>query len=275
MSVIVAGKVILKSAQELEVMRAAGKINAAALAAMKAAIRPGISTAALDRIAERVIAEHGGEPAFKHYPGPYPYPASTTISINEELVHGIPSERALQDGDIVSVDCGTVFGGYVADAAFTMGVGRIAPAAAALIKVTKEALWVGIDRMRPGNRVGDVSSAIQQHVEEHGYHVTREYTGHGVGREMHEGPAVPNFGFPGRGMLLRTGMTIALEPMVLVGTAETRVLPDQWTVASADRSLTAHFEHTIAITENGPLILTAPAEEETEVGQTTAEVEHG
>lgn len=275
MSAIVAGRVILKSAHEIELMRQAGKINAAALAAMKAAVRPGITTAELDAIAVRVIAASRATPAFKHYPGPYPYPATTTISINDELVHGIPGERALKDGDIVSIDCGTVLEGYVADSAFTIGVGTITPEAEMLIAVTEEALYIGVDQMRPGNRVGDVSSAIQQHVEASGFHVTREYTGHGVGQQMHEGPSVPNFGLPGRGMMLRSGMTIALEPMVLVGTTKTRVLPDQWTVASFDQSLTAHFEHTIAITSNGPLILTALAEDESKVDEPTAELKHG
>jgi methionyl aminopeptidase len=250
-------KVIIKSAHEIELMRAAGRINAAALAAVKDKIRPGITTAEMDAAAEEVIRSHGGEPAFKHYPGPYPYPATTTISINDELVHGIPSERTLVEGDLVSVDCGTILNGFVADSAFSSGVGEISESVQQLLDVTRAALDIGINTMRPGNRVGDVSAAIQGYVEKNGFYVTREYSGHGVGREMHEGPWVPNYGTPNRGLVLRPGMTIALEPMVLVGTESTRVLPDQWTVASADGSLTAHFEHTIAVMDGDPLVLTA------------------
>ncbi len=249
-------KVVLKSPAEIAAMRRAGHVNALALHTVRQAIRPGVTTAELDAIAEEVIRSHGGVPAFKGYPGPYPYPATITVSVNDELVHGIPGRRRLREGDIVSVDCGTVLDGFVADSAFTVGVGEISAEARALLEVTERALYVGIEQMRPGRRVGDVSAAIQQFVESRGYHVTREYTGHGVGRQMHEGPSVPNFGRPGTGMRLRIGMTIALEPMVLIGTPRTRVLPDRWTVASADGSLTAHFEHSVAVTANGPLILT-------------------
>jgi methionyl aminopeptidase len=168
----------------------------------------------------------------------------------------MPGKRQLQDGDIVSVDCGTVFDGFVADSAFSAGAGELTPDAKQLLEVTEQALYIGIEQMRSGNRVGDVSAAIQEHVESHGYHVPREYTGHGVGRNMHEGPLVPNFGVKGRGMVLRPGITVALEPMVLMGTHRTRVLQDQWTVISADRSLTAHFEHSIAVTEGDPVLLT-------------------
>lgn len=251
-------KVIVKSPNEVALMREGGRINHAALEAVRAAIRPGVTTGELDAIAAEVIARRGGTPAFKDYPGPYPYPATTTISINEELVHGIPGDRRLQEGDIVSVDCGTVFEGYVADSAFSMGVGEIAPEAERLLEVTEKALYAGIEKMVAGNRVGDVSAAIQGVVEGAGFHVPREYTGHGVGRQMHEGPNVPNYGLPGRGMVLREGMTIALEPMVLVGTPQTQVLPDRWTVISRDRSLTAHFEHTIAVRNGAPQILTRP-----------------
>ncbi len=250
-------QIVLKSPREIEIMREAGRINALALQAVREAARPGVTTAELDAVAEEVIRSHGAIPAFKGYPGPYPYPATITVSINDELVHGIPSkQRRLREGDIVSIDCGTVYKGYVGDSAFTMGIGEISPEAQRLLEVTERALYIGIEQMRPGNRVGDVSAAIQRYVESHGYHVTREYTGHGVGREMHEGPSVPNYGTPGRGVMLRVGMVIALEPMVLIGTPKTRVLPDKWTVVSADGSLTAHFEHTVAITEDGPDILT-------------------
>lgn len=237
-------------------MREAGRINAMALAAARELVRPGISTADLDAAAEEVIRKHGAIPTFKGVPGAYPYPAATTISVNEELVHGIPGKRKLREGDIISIDCGTTFEGFVGDSAFTAGVGEVSEAARQLIEITEKALNVGIDRLRSGNRVGDVGAAIQEFVEGRGYHLTRIYTGHGVGRIMWEGPQVPNYGTAGRGIALRPGMTIALEPMVLIGTPDTRILPDQWTVASMDGSLTAHFEHTVAVTEDGPLILT-------------------
>lgn len=255
-------QITIKTPQELEIMREAGKINAEALAAARAAIQPGATTADVNAAAESVLKKYGVYSPFKNYPGPYPYPASTCVSINDELVHGIPSKtRKIKEGDIVTVDCGTVYRGFVADAAFTVGVGQISEVARKLLEVTEGALYAGIQQMKPGNRVGDISAAIQQYVESRGFHVTREYTGHGVGRRMHEGPQVPNYGVPGRGLLLRPGLTIALEPMVLVGTWQTRVLADEWTVASADGSLTAHFEHTIAVTEDGPVILTLLGEE--------------
>ena len=248
--------IYIKSEQEIALMREAGRINALALAAVREAIQSGVSTAELDAIAAEVLRKHGAKPAFLGVPGAYPYPATTTISINEEMVHGIPGKRKLQEGDIVSVDCGTIFEGFVGDSAFTAAVGDVSPVAKKLIEVTEKSLYIGIDKLRPGNHVGDVGAAIQQYVEGQGLHLTREYTGHGVGREMWEGPQVPNYGIAGRGTLFRPGMVIAIEPMVLVGTPHTRVLADQWTVASADGSLTAHFEHSVAITQNGPLILT-------------------
>lgn len=249
--------VVIKNKEELQRMREAGYVNALALQTVREMIRPGVTTIELDTAAEEVIRRHGGKPIFKGYPGPYPFPGTLCTSINQELVHGIPARRKLVEGDIISIDCGTLLGGFVGDAAFTAGVGEISPTAQQLLEVTEQALYEGIDKMRVGNRAGDVSYAIQKYVEEHGFFVTREYTGHGVGREMHEGPQVPNYGTPGKGIELRPGMTIALEPMVLVGTAKTRVTSDQWTVVSADGSLTAHFEHTIAVTENEPEILTA------------------
>jgi methionyl aminopeptidase len=227
-----------------------------ALDAVRKAIRSGVTTGELDEIAETLIRENGATPAFLGYPGPVPYPGTINASINEEMVHGIPGMRKLHEGDLVSIDCGTIFEGFVADSAFSMGVGETTEEVKLLIEVTKKALDVGINKMRAGNRIGDVSAAIQAHVESFGFHVPREYTGHGVGRQMHEGPQVPNYGLPGRGMALRPGLTIALEPMVLVGTHHTRVKEDQWTVVSQDGSLTAHFEHTIAVTENDPQILT-------------------
>jgi len=250
--------IVIKNRHEIEIMREAGRINALALAEVREAIRPGITTQELDAIAAEVLRKHGAKPAFLGVPGAYPYPAVTTISINEELVHGIPGKRKLRAGDIVSVDCGTIFEGFVGDSAFTVGVGEISKEARQLIEVTEKVLLIGIEQLRPGKRVGDIGHAIEHFAEGHGYFLTRLYTGHGVGRQMWEGPQVPNYGAPGRGLVLRPGMTIALEPMILIGTPETRVLADQWTVASADGSLTAHFEHTVAVTEDEPFILTVP-----------------
>ncbi|HXD08571.1 MAG TPA: type I methionyl aminopeptidase [Anaerolineales bacterium] len=251
-----ARQIHLKSPAELDVMREAGRINATVHATVGALLKPGVSTAELNAAAEDVLRKHGCVSPFKGYGHP-PFPSSITTSINQELVHGIPNKnRKLKAGDIVSIDCGTVLDGFVADSAFTAGVQEISPEAQSLLDVTNGALQVAIDKMRIGNRTGDVSAAIQNYVESRGYHVTREYTGHGVGRQMHEGPQVPNYGKAGTGMPLKAGMTIAIEPMVLVGTAATKVLSDQWTVVSADGSLTAHFEHTIAVTEGEPLILT-------------------
>lgn len=237
-------------------MREAGRVNALALETMRKMVRPGITTLELDAAAETVIRDHGGKPVFKGYPGPTPFPGTICVSINDELVHGIPGKRKIQEGDIVSIDCGTLLNGFVGDSAITIPVGEIDPTAKRLIEITEQALWEGIAKMRAGNRSGDVSWAIQNFVEKNGFQVTRDYTGHGVGREMHEGPQVPNYGTPGRGVPLRPGMTIALEPMVLVGTPRTRVLSNQWTVASADGSLTAHYEHSVAVTDGEPEILT-------------------
>ncbi len=246
----------IKTPAQIKIMREAGRINATALAAVRERIQPGVTTADLNAAAEEVLKSYGCISPFKGYGRP-PFPASITVCINDEMVHGVPHpKRKLKEGDIVSIDCGAIFEGFVADSAFTAGVGEISPAAAKLLEVTEGALFAGIENMRKGKRTGDVSAAIQNYVESNGFHVTREYTGHGVGKVMHEGPQVPNIGAAGSGVLLRPGVTIALEPMVLIGTHETRVLPDQWTVVSADGSLTAHFEHTIAVTEGEPLILT-------------------
>jgi methionyl aminopeptidase len=249
--------VVVKSARELEIMRRAGRVNALALAACVAAVEPGVTTAEIDAVAADVLRKHHAEAAFMNYPGAYPYPAVTTISINDELVHGIPGGRRLKEGDIVSIDCGSVIDGFVGDSALTVPVGQVSDEARHLLDVTRESLFVGIAEMQPGNHTGDVSAAIQDYVEGHGLEVVREYTGHGVGREMHELPQVPNYGHPGSGLALRPGVTIAIEPMVLAGRPETRVMQDQWTVSSRDGHLTAHFEHTVAVTEEGPWILTA------------------
>lgn len=250
----------IKSAQELEIMREAGRINAEALSAAVVLVEPGVTTAELNAAFEAVHKKYGVYSPFKNYPGPYPYPASICTSVNDELVHGIPGDRKLVEGDIISIDCGTVYQGFVGDMAVTVAVGKVSTEIERLLKVTEHALKVAISQMEPENTTGDVGYAVQTYVENQGYHITRTYTGHGVGRKMHEGPQVPNYGKPGRGMRLREGMTIALEPMVLVGTPETVVKPDQWTVASADGSLTAHYEHTVAITADGPKIMTLLSE---------------
>ena len=248
--------VILKSNKELALMREAGRINAHALTAAVSVVKPGVSTHTINDAAAQVLRDYGAEPAFIGVPGAYPYPAETTISINDELVHGIPGKRVLDEGDIVSIDCGTIYQGFVGDSALTVPVGKASDEAQRLMDATREALFIGIAEMLPGNRSGDVSAAIQSYIEAQGFQVVREYTGHGVGRSMHEDPQVPNYGREGRGVELKTGMTVALEPMVLSGGYETRILKDQWTVASRDGRLTAHFEHTVAVTDNGPWILT-------------------
>jgi methionyl aminopeptidase len=247
----------LKNPAEIALMREAGRVNALALAAVRELLQSGVTTADLNAAAEETLRKHNAYSPFLNYGHP-PFPGSICTSVNQELVHGIPGKRKLKEGDIISIDCGAVVDGFVGDAAFTAGIGQISPTAVNLIEVTRQALDVGIAMMRAGNRTGDISAAIQQYVEAQGLQVVREYTGHGVGRKMHEGPQVPNYGAPGTGVLLRPGITIALEPMVLVGTFRTRVLSNQWTVVSADGSLTAHFEHSVAVTEGDPLVLTVP-----------------
>ncbi len=246
----------VKSSYELKIMREAGRINAEALSAAVSIIEPGITTAELNAAFEAVQKKYDVYSPFKNYPGPYPYPASVCTSVNEELVHGIPSDRKLVEGDIVSIDGGTVYQGFVGDMSVTVAVGKVEPLTERLINVTKQSLDIAISKMVPGGTTGDIGHAVETFVESQGFYITRTYTGHGVGRKMHEGPQVPNYGKPGRGMRLREGMTIALEPMVLVGTSKTTVREDEWTVTSADGSLTAHFEHTVAVTANGPEILT-------------------
>jgi len=252
--------VILKSDEELALMREAGRIVAEVLALVREHIRPGVTTLELDALAEAEIRRRGAIPSFKGYPNNAPngkpFPASICASINQELVHGIPDGRALRAGDIVSIDCGAIYKGYHGDSAITVPVDRIPADAQALLNATEEALYLGIAQARVGNRLGDITSAIQRHVESHGYGVVREYTSHCIGREMHEGFSFPNLGKPGRGMKLRRGMTIALEPMVNAGDWHTRLLADGWTVASQDNSLSAHFEHTIAIVNGEARILT-------------------
>ncbi len=249
--------ITLKSNRELAIMREAGRVNALALEAAKAAIQPGATTAEIDAAAAEILKKHNAKPAFLGYGDP-PYPAVTCISVNEELVHGIPGKRRIREGDLVSVDCGSIVDGYVGDSAFSVIVGEPDANARRLLEVTEHALYAAIDEMRPGKRTGDVSAAMQRTAEQAGFFMVRSYTSHGVGRAMHEEPQVPNYMKPGQGVLLRPGMTIAIEPMVIAGTMDTKVLADRWTVVSADGSLTAHFEHTVAVTDEEPMILTLP-----------------
>ena len=235
-------------------MKEAGHIVAVVLAELSQKVRPGITTAYLDQLAADIIRKHHATPTFKGYNG---FPANITTCINEELVHGIPSrKRVLKEGDIISLDCGATYRGWVGDAATTVPVGEISAETRHLLEVTEQSLYEGIKHAKAGNRAGDVSAAIQAYIERYGYAVVREYTGHGVGRQMHEDPQMPNFGKRKKGVKLRKGMTIALEPMVNMGVAETRVLDDKWTVVTKDGKLSAHFEHTIAIMNGEAQILT-------------------
>lgn len=248
--------ITLKSPREIEVMARGGRIVAETLALLRGMVRPGISTEDLDREAEKFIRSHkGAVPSFK---GLYGFPKTLCVSIDEEIVHGIPSEkRVLQEGSIVSVDCGVLLDGLHADSATTIPVGTVSAEATRLMEVTQQALAAGIAQARAGNHVGDIGHAVQGVAEGAGYGVVRELVGHGIGTRFHEEPQVPNYGAPRRGARLKVGMTIAIEPMITVGSPETRTLADKWTVVTADGSLSAHFEHTVAITEDGPRILTA------------------
>jgi methionyl aminopeptidase len=245
--------VTLKSAREIETMRRSGRITATVLSELMKAARPGITTGDLDRLAEDGIRERGGVPTFKGYHG---FTASICASVNDEVVHGIPGGRVLREGDLLSIDIGTTLDGYVSDSAVTVPIGTISPEARKLMDVTQECLMAGIAQMRKGNHVGDIGAAVQRHAEAHGYGVVRELVGHGVGREMHEEPHVPNFGQAGTGMEMRPGLVLAIEPMITQGDRQVEILKDGWTVVTADGKLAAHFEHTIAVTEDGPRILT-------------------
>lgn len=248
--------IVQKTERELALMREACRISAAALKVAGEAVKPGVSTWEIDRIAHNYIISQGAEPNFL---GCYGFPASACISVNSEVIHGIPSKkRILKEGDIVSIDLGARLHGYNGDNAATFAVGEISPEAQRLIDTTREALFEGIKHAVPGGRIGDISSAVQQYAEERGFSVVRQYVGHGIGTELHEAPEVPNFGTPGRGVRLFEGMTIAIEPMINMGTQNVRQLKDGWTVVTADGKLSAHFENTVAITDNGPWILTTP-----------------
>ena len=249
------GGITIKSLQEREAMARAGAIVGAVLRLLKSSVVPGITTKELDEIAYKEITRRGGKPTFKGYRG---FPASICASVNEEIVHGIPGKKVLREGDIVKMDVGATLDGFIGDAAISVPVGVVSEEAQRLIDDTRQSLLEGIKAAQPGGRVGDIGAAVQEYSETRGYGVVREYVGHGVGRFLHEDPQVPNCGQAGRGPLLRAGMCIAIEPMLNIGGWQTRILDDQWTVVTADGSLSAHFEHTIAIDEHGPVILTVP-----------------
>ena len=249
-----ARSIIKKSAAEIEAMKEAGRLSAQVLREVGALVRPGVSTLELDAFVEEFIRAHGGIPAFKGYGG---FPGSICASINEQIVHGIPSAKViLKEGDIISIDTGATVDGWVGDNAWTYPVGKISPDKQRLLDVTEKCMWAGLDAARPGNRLGDIGYAVQSIAEEAGYGVVREYVGHGIGRDMHEEPNVPNFGRRHTGVLLEPGMVLAIEPMVNMGTRKTLPMADGWLVCTRDRKPSAHFEKTVAITEDGPVILT-------------------
>lgn len=245
--------IILKSPEEIEIMRKAGRIVGVALDMAGREIKPGMTTGQLDAMIESCIRDQDAIPAFKNYHG---FPASACISVNDEVVHGIPGDRVLEEGDIVSVDVGSIYEDYYGDSARTFALGEISEEKTKLLEYTQKALQAGIDKARKGNKLGEVSAAVQKVAEEQGYGVVRQLVGHGIGRAMHEEPQVPNFGSPNEGPMLRTGMVLAIEPMINLGTKDVKTMPDGWTVVTADGQASAHFEHTVAITDNGPEILT-------------------
>ncbi len=245
----------IKNSRELAAMREACIISAQALKLGGEAVEPGVTTAEIDRLIRKFIESKGAKPSFLGYGG---YPASACISVNDTVIHGIPDKRVIKAGDIVSIDVGAYFNGFHGDNAATFGAGDVSPEAAALMKATEESLYEGIKMALAGNRVGDISHAVQRYVEMRGYSVVRQFVGHGVGTNLHEDPSVPNFGTPGRGPRLLPGMTIAIEPMINMGGPDVRILKDGWTTVTTDGKLSAHFEHTVAITKDGPVILTMP-----------------
>ena len=247
--------IVLKTDREIGYMRDAGKIVGQTLLELKKAIVPGDTTLELDRIADKYIRHSGAIPAFKGYGG---FPANICTSVNEQVVHGIPGSRQLKSGDVISLDVGTKLNRYYGDAAITVPVGDVDDELQKLLTVTEESLYRGIEKAIKGNRLSDISHAVQLHAESHGYGVVRDYVGHGIGQRMHEDPQIPNYGPPGRGPLLKNGMVLAIEPMINLGTPEVEVLADDWTVVTADGKISAHFEHTVAVTDGEPLILTLP-----------------
>jgi methionyl aminopeptidase len=249
----------LRSTEEIGKIRESAELVADTLKLLESCARPGVTTRELDKKAEHFIRDHGGEPCFLGYLG---YPASVCISVNDEVVHGIPGDRVVQDGDIVGIDCGVVMDGYHGDAAVTLAVGEVTEEVRRLLRVAEECLCRGIEAFQPGNRIGDVGHAIQSHAESHGYGVVRTLVGHGIGEKLHEDPQVPNYGKPGTGPKLRPGLVCAIEPMITLGGWEVDTMPDQWTIVTRDRSLAAHVEHTVALTEEGPEILSVARSQE-------------
>ncbi len=246
--------ILIKSAAEIQKMRASGVALRKVHEAVRGTVRPGATTMDLERAAVAKVAELGAKSAFKGY---HDYPAVLCTSVNSEVIHGIPSERTvLREGDVVSVDCGVIVEGFYSDCAVTYPVGKLAPAAEKLLRITEASLYAAIDQAKPGNRLGDIAWAVQSMCEAEGYGVVREFVGHGIGKSMHEDPQVPNVGNPGKGPRLKPGMVLAIEPMINAGSAEVKVLADGWTAITVDGSISAHFEHTVAITKDGPLILT-------------------
>lgn len=245
--------IIIKTHEEIEYMRQAGKVVGDTLLKLEEIVRPGITTAKIDEIAEEFITKQGAKPSFKGYGG---FPASICTSINEEVVHGIPTNRVLNEGDIISIDCGAILNGYQGDAARTIPVGKVSSEIMKLIEVTKESFFKGVEKAVVGNKLTDISYAVQQHIENNKFSVVRDYVGHGIGRDMHEDPQVPNFGKPGKGPKLVSGMVLAIEPMVNIGGFKVITKPNGWTVVTVDGSLSAHYENTVAILKEGPEILT-------------------
>lgn len=263
-------KIFLKTEDEIELMRKANQLVGSTLAELGKHIRPGVTTLQLDKIAEEFILDHGAIPTFKNFPNPYgePFPASICTSVNDVVVHGVPSDEVvLKDGDIISIDCGTLLDGFNGDSAYTFCVGEVSPEVKQLLKTTKESLYIGIEEAVAGKHIGDIGAAVQQHCEAQGYGIVRELTGHGIGREMHEPPQIPNYGRRGNGVMLKAGMCIAIEPMVTLGDRQIWMLPDKWSIVTRDRKPAAHFEHTIAIRRGKAEILSTFEEIEHLEGQ--------
>lgn len=251
--------IYLKTDDEVELLREANLLVGKTLAELARIIKPGVTTRQLDVLAETFIRDHGAVPTFKHFPNPYgePFPASICTSVNEQVVHGIPNDVPLKDGDIVSIDCGTKLNGFCGDSCYTFAVGEISDDVKVLLKTTKEALYKGIEQAIVGHRLGDISYAVQNHCESHGYGVVREFVGHGIGKEMHEDPQVPNFGKRGNGVMLKNGLCIAIEPMITLGRKEVYMLPDKWGIVTRDSKVAAHFEHTICVRKGKADILSS------------------
>ena len=263
-------KIFLKTEDEIELMRKANQLVGSTLAELGKHIRPGVTTLQLDKIAEEFILDHGAIPTFKNFPNPYgePFPASICTSVNDVVVHGVPSDEVvLKDGDIISIDCGTLLDGFNGDSAYTFCVGEVSLEVKQLLKTTKESLYIGIEQAVAGKHIGDIGAAVQQHCEAQGYGIVRELTGHGIGREMHEPPQIPNYGRRGNGVMLKAGMCIAIEPMVTLGDRQIWMLPDKWSIVTRDRKPAAHFEHTIAIRRGKAEILSTFEEIEHLEGQ--------